>query len=397
MAYIPPNPNGQATKANSSPVTLASDQEALPLSTGASSSAKQDTGNTSVASIDTKTPALGQALAAASVPVVLTAAQLTTITPPAAITGYATSAKQDTGNTSLASIDGKITAVNTGAVVISSSALPTGAATSANQATEITSLASIVTNTGASATSANQTNGNQQVQGNIASAATDSGNPIKVGARYDTTLPTYTNGQRTNLQTGTRGSINATLFAQDSGVANTFIADNVDTVAVSSVANKMSVMSRATVFNGTSWDRTPGTTAGAYTLIRDAAGNARGANVTASNELVVSDSGLRPAGASLNTYSVHLTTNTTTTPTSSTAYISSVTLSSEVAGTTSTVTIQDKQGTPLKLINGFSTTTLTTTPTVVNFQTPVKMTSGIDIITAGAVAATVDIWVNYYQ
>lgn len=45
-------------------------------------------------SIDGKTPALGQALAASSVPVVLTAAQITTLTPPAAITGFATSAKQ---------------------------------------------------------------------------------------------------------------------------------------------------------------------------------------------------------------------------------------------------------------------------------------------------------------
>lgn len=42
-----------------------------------------DTGNiaTSTASIDSKTPALGQALAAASVPVVLTAAQVSTLTP----------------------------------------------------------------------------------------------------------------------------------------------------------------------------------------------------------------------------------------------------------------------------------------------------------------------------
>lgn len=91
-------------------------------------------------SIDAKIPALGQALAAASVPVVLTAAQLTTLTPPAAITGFATSAKQDTiiGHvdgieTSLSSIDGKITAVNTGAVVVSSSALPSGASTAAKQ------------------------------------------------------------------------------------------------------------------------------------------------------------------------------------------------------------------------------------------------------------------------
>ena len=43
-----------------------------------------------------KIPALGQALESASVPVVLTAAQISTITPPAAITGFATSAKQDT-------------------------------------------------------------------------------------------------------------------------------------------------------------------------------------------------------------------------------------------------------------------------------------------------------------
>lgn len=106
---------------------------------------------------------------------------------------------------------------------------------------------------------------------------------------------------------------------------------------------------------------------------------------------------LNPSGTLLNTYSVHLTTNATTTPTASTAYISSITISAEAAGTTSTVTIQDKQGTPLKLINGVTTTALTTTPTTVNFQTPVKMVSGIDIITAGAVAATVDVWINYYQ
>jgi len=48
-------------------------------------------------------------------------------------TGASTSAKQDTGNSSLSSIDGKITACNTGAVTISSSALPTSAATSIKQ------------------------------------------------------------------------------------------------------------------------------------------------------------------------------------------------------------------------------------------------------------------------
>lgn len=83
------------------------------LPTGAATAARQDTGNVSIASVDTKTPALGQQLAAASSPVVLTAAQITTLTPPAAITGFgteatqllqATAAKQDTAQTSLTTI-----------------------------------------------------------------------------------------------------------------------------------------------------------------------------------------------------------------------------------------------------------------------------------------------------
>lgn len=63
--------------------------------------AKQDTAQTSLSSLDTKTPALGQALAAASTPVVLTAAQLATLTPPAAITGFLTEADFDTKTGSL--------------------------------------------------------------------------------------------------------------------------------------------------------------------------------------------------------------------------------------------------------------------------------------------------------
>lgn len=91
MAYIPPNINGQATMANSAPVVISSDQSAVPVSgtvtanigtvATLATAAKQDTGNVSVASVDTKTPALGQALAASSTPVVLTAAQITTLTP----------------------------------------------------------------------------------------------------------------------------------------------------------------------------------------------------------------------------------------------------------------------------------------------------------------------------
>lgn len=58
MSYSPKNPNGQETMANSEPVVIASDQSAvpvsaasLPLPSGAATSAKQDTGNTSLATL----------------------------------------------------------------------------------------------------------------------------------------------------------------------------------------------------------------------------------------------------------------------------------------------------------------------------------------------------------
>ena len=123
-----------ATQSGAWNVTNISGTVSLP--TGASTGALQTTGNSSLSSIDGKVPALGQALAAASTPVVLTAAQVTTLTPPAAITGFST-------ETTLAALNAKVTAVNTGAVVVSSSALPTGASTSALQTTGNASLTSL--------------------------------------------------------------------------------------------------------------------------------------------------------------------------------------------------------------------------------------------------------------
>jgi hypothetical protein len=73
---LPVDPSGVT-----SPISVAS----LPLPAGAATGAKQDTGNTSLSTIATNTPALGQALAAASVPVVLTVAQVATLTPLAAV------------------------------------------------------------------------------------------------------------------------------------------------------------------------------------------------------------------------------------------------------------------------------------------------------------------------
>lgn len=108
--------------------SLKTNVTASALPTGAATSALQTTGNTSLSSIDTKTPALGQALAAASVPVVLTAAQITTLTP------LTTVAVTQSGTWNINNISGTIS-------------LPTGASTSALQTTGNSSLSSIDTKT----------------------------------------------------------------------------------------------------------------------------------------------------------------------------------------------------------------------------------------------------------
>lgn len=156
----------------------------VSLPTGASTSALQTTGNTSLSSIDGKLNSLGQKASAASAPVVIASDQSAipasqsgtwninnvsgTVSLP---TGASTAANQATGNASLASIDagipaalGSTTSANSMPVVIASDqgavpvsqsgtwnvtnvsgtvSLPTGAATSALQTTGNTSLASI--------------------------------------------------------------------------------------------------------------------------------------------------------------------------------------------------------------------------------------------------------------
>lgn len=91
----------------------------------------------------------------------------------------------------------------------------------------------------------------QQVQGNVAGAATDSGNPVKIGGVYNTTLPTYTNGQRTDLQVGSRGALNVTLFAPNTATGITAAAANDALGTVTSLI----FMNYTYEYNGASWDR----------------------------------------------------------------------------------------------------------------------------------------------
>lgn len=78
--------------------------------------------------------------------------------------------------------------------------------------------------------------------------------------RYNSTMPTLTNGQMAQPQLTTRGALKVSLFANDSATTIASIADNGDTVAESATANKIAVVGRMTMFNGTNWDRVRGDT-----------------------------------------------------------------------------------------------------------------------------------------
>lgn len=90
------------------------------------------------------------------------------------------------------------------------------------------------------------------VQGNVASAATDSGNPVKIGGVYNTTTPTFTNGQRGDIQIGSRGAAHVQLLAPDSGSA---ITANTPADGVANAGVALRTLSFNAQFNGSTWDR----------------------------------------------------------------------------------------------------------------------------------------------
>lgn len=171
-----PGTLGQKAMAASLAVVMASDQSALhvivdssALPSGASTAAKQDTGNTSLASIDTKTPALGQAAMTASSPVVIASNQSSIPVTVASLplpTGAATETTLAAMSAKLPGTLGQKAMTASLAVVLASDqssipvvatqsgtwnitnisgtiSLPTGASTSALQTTGNTSLSSI--------------------------------------------------------------------------------------------------------------------------------------------------------------------------------------------------------------------------------------------------------------
>lgn len=99
-----------------------------------------------------------------------------------------------------------------------------------------------------------------EIQGNAASGATDTGNPVKTGGISRTTQPTLTDGQRGDTQLDTRGNTKVTLMANNSTNGVSVLATSGDGLATSSTANHLAVSAKQYVFNGTSYDRMAGDT-----------------------------------------------------------------------------------------------------------------------------------------
>lgn len=91
------------------------------------------------------------------------------------------------------------------------------------------------------------------VIGDKNSGATDNGSaPVKIGGVYRSTKPTYSDGQRTELQVGTRGATWVEIAAPDQ-TSRADVRASADAITAAIVA--LGANGLGYVYNGASWDR----------------------------------------------------------------------------------------------------------------------------------------------
>lgn len=216
----------------------------------------------------------------------------------------------------------------------------------------------VASQTGASAT---------QVQGSSASGATDDGsNPVKVGCVFLTTLPAPTNGQRSNCQMDSDGSMRMSMAGvQTSGVAaqpkGAILPWQQGTAR--SLANAYPLGVMPFLYNGTNEDA-------AVTIAGALAAGSAGTGTTATE----------PSGALFN----EITTATSTTVKASAGILHRVTVNTCVTSAT------------IKVYNALSATgtpiTITCPATVGNpfyIDYDMYFGTGIFVVTSGATDVTV--------
>jgi hypothetical protein len=205
-----------------------------------------------------KIPAQGQALAAASLPVVLPAAQIATLTPPAAITGFATETKQDTIIGHMDGVEGLLTTIDA-----DTSALA-GAVAGTELQVDVVSLPAVDTELPAAAALADAT-------ASPTAPAVGGFNMVRNRNAGSWSMQTAISPASKNFNG--EGAAAAGAVAQfDDNTPGSVTEDNFGNL-------RMSVRREL------------------YTQIRDAAGNERGLNVDANGEIGISAlRGALPAG-----------------------------------------------------------------------------------------------------
>ncbi len=88
----------------------------------------------------------------------------------------------------------------------------------------------------------------------------------------------------------------------------------------------------------------------------------------------------------------HITTKTTTNVVASTVTLHTLIISTSNAGTSWTLTVQDKSTTPKILYVG----TVSVSTIVIELPVGIVMTGGIDLVTAGSTAGVMDVWESYH-
>ena len=100
--------------------------------------------------------------------------------------------------------------------------------------------------------------------GNVASGVADSGNPVKVGGKYNLTVPTFTDGQRADFQADARGNQRAVLVLSNTGGSDAVSNSNLSmglSQSAQSGGNFLAV--GGLLYNGSTWDRPRGDSNGA--------------------------------------------------------------------------------------------------------------------------------------
>src|ERR1022692_2707532 len=185
------------------------------------------------ASVDTKLPSQGQALSAASMPVVLPASQVITLTPPAAITNFAL----ETGG-NLAAIKADVDKIPSQGQALSAASMPV--VLPASQVITLTPPAAI--------TNFALDTSVQNTQGTKAPGAAASKSNL-IGAIYTAAGVSLTDGQQAALQLGNDGSLRVNIVNPQQATGTiTSVQKTVGTSAVRATVSGSAPSARKKLF-----------------------------------------------------------------------------------------------------------------------------------------------------